>query len=121
MLTLLSRGFGISCTIASFPRIFDEFLFIFSGKALDLPFPFQCVGVTAAGFPVDKFQRGPAPGILGTPAGAVGFQTFFHIGGDAGIKSTVFTSEDIQIPYGFHVYFPFRRKGRAQGPPFVIT
>ena len=95
MLTLLSRGFGISCTIASFPRIFDEFLFIFSGKALDLPFPFQCVGVTAAGFPVDKFQRGSAPGILCAPAGAVGFQTFFHIGSDAGIKSVIPAAKNI--------------------------
>ena len=117
MLTALSRGLGISYTIVSLSRIFDKFLFIFSGKALDLPFPFQCVGVTAAGFPVDKFQRGPAPGILGTPAGTVGFQTFFHISSDTGIEGSVFTSEDIQIPYGFHVHFPFRTKGRAQGPP----
>ena len=67
----------------------DQFQLFLPGEMLELPLPGHGGLFGGTFFPVHQLHRQAAAGIFGALSGAVRFQPFLHIGGDAGIEGII--------------------------------
>ena len=78
-----------------FPIFRNQGLLLFPAEPFDFDFPLQSIGMGAAGFPVDQFQRAAATGVFRTFSALMCFKALFHICGDPGVQRAVLTAQDI--------------------------